>query len=255
MFMIKDTDSRYIYMSRALRETIHLPLGFDVTGKTDFDLFPRIIAQSFRENDQQVFKHDKPLINEVHAVGFFAHAMKWAYSTKFPLHDRRRKVIGLITVNEAYDKVMGRDAEMNRLLPAIEHVNRHFAGAITVAELARRCSYSETHFMRVFKRHLKMTPYAFVEQVRIFHAIDAIRHSNRTIAEIANACGFYDHSAFVKRFKKFSGTTPLRHRREHQKQMDSQHPIALPTGVSALVSDASRNTRGAPSRPSRHRHP
>jgi AraC-like DNA-binding protein len=228
MFMIKDLDSRYIYMSRALKEAVNIPENVDVVGKSDFDLFPKIIAQNFRENDLQVFTKDKPLLNEIHAAGFFNHPAKWAVSTKYPLHDCRGRVIGLITVNEAYDKLMGQDAERNRLLPAIDHVTRHYADAVTVRDLARRCGYSETHFMRVFKKHMKMTAYAFVEQVRMFHAVDAVRHSRTPIARIAVNCGFYDHSAFVKRFKKFTGIAPLRYRRQYQQRLDTKRGLAVP---------------------------
>ena len=51
MFMIKNLDSRYVFMSRALKEAIHLTPGFDVVGKSDFEIFPRIIAESYRQND------------------------------------------------------------------------------------------------------------------------------------------------------------------------------------------------------------
>jgi AraC-like DNA-binding protein len=227
IFMIKNLDSRYIYMSQALREAIHLRPGFDVIGKSDFDLFPKIIAQSFRRNDLVVFKHGKPLINEVHAVGFFAHAMKWAYSSKFPLRNRKGRVIGLITINQDYNEVMGDDDELNRLLPAIKHVLENYAGRIRIGQLARLCAYSESQFTRLFKRRMKMTAYAFVEQVRMQHALDLIQHSATSITQIALESGFYDHSAFVKRFKKFTGTTPLRHRRQHQARLKSERTLGV----------------------------
>ena len=228
MFMIKNLDSRYIYMSRGLREAIHLNAGFEVVGKTDFDLFPKIVAQTFRQNDLAVFKHGKPRINEVHAVGFFAHAMKWAYSSKFPLRNRRGKVIGLITINELYDDVMGGDAELNRLLPALKHIMKNYAARITIGELAKKCSYSESQFTRLFKQHMKMTAYAFVEQVRIHHATEALKHSTKSILDVAQDCGYYDHSAFVKRFKKFTGSTPLVYRRQQRATMNTSPAIALP---------------------------
>ena len=87
MFMIKNLDSRYVFMSRALKEAVHLAPDFDVVGKSDFDLFPRIIAESYRQNDLQVFEHDRPLIKEIHATRFFDHPSSWAWSSKFPLHD------------------------------------------------------------------------------------------------------------------------------------------------------------------------
>ncbi len=231
LFMVKNLDSRYLYMSRALRDAINLPPGQEVVGKTDFDLFPKIIAESFRQNDLLVFKHGKPLVNEVHATGFFAHEPKWTFSSKYPLHNRAGKVIGLITINRPYTEVMGLDAELNRLLPAIEHVFRHYAEAVTIATLAKLCSLSESHFMRVFRQGMKMTAQVFVEQVRMFHAIDAIKHTAHSIARIAQDNGFYDHSAFVKRFKKFTGTTPLNYRRDQQTKLKADRAIALPTGI------------------------
>jgi AraC-like DNA-binding protein len=51
--------------------------------------------------------------------------------------------------------------------------------------------------------------------------------------QIALDCGFYDHSAFVKRFKKFTGTTPLRYRRQEQTKVRAERTIALLDGVTA----------------------
>ena len=228
LFMVKNLDSRYLYMSQALREAINLAPGQEVVGKTDFDLFPKIIAESFRQNDLLVFRHGRPLVNEVHATGFFAHAPKWTFSSKYPLHNHAGKIIGLITINRPYSEVMGRDAELNRLLPALEHVFSHYAEPVTIAALAKRCGFSESHFMRVFRQSMKMTAQVFVEQVRMFHALDAIKHTAHSIARIAQDAGFYDHSSFVKRFKRFTGTTPLHYRRAHQTQLAAAPVIAVP---------------------------
>lgn len=216
MFMLKDLDSRYVFMSQALKEAIHLPPDFDIVGKSDFDFFPRIIAESYRQNDLQVFCHNQPLIKEIHATSFSDHPSAWAWSSKFPLHDSRGRVIGLITINEKYTESTGHDMELSRLLPAIDHVHACYAHRITVGDLARRCSFSESHFLRIFKQRMRMTPYSFVEQVRMFHASDALRRTATSVAQIARDCGFYDPSSFAKRFKRFIGTTPLNYRRQRQ---------------------------------------
>lgn len=228
MFMIKNLESRYIYISRATRQVLNLRPDEDGVGLSDFDLFPKIFAESFRQNDLQVFNHGRVLVNEVHAGGLFGHPINWCFSSKFPLHDRQGNIIGLVIINEMYNKVLGQDAELNRLLPAIEHMMQHYSETITVADLARLCHFSESHFMRVFKEQMKMTAYAFVEQVRMFHATDALKHGASSMTEIALKCGYYDHSAFVKRFKKFTGTTPLRYRRDQQAKLQTDRAIALP---------------------------
>ena len=230
-FMIKDLDSRYVYMSQALREAIHVQPGQEVVGRTDFDLFPRIVAQTFRENDLQVFRDGKPLVGEVHAAMFYEHAPIWAISSKYPIRDREGEIVGLFTINEPYDEVAGDDDELNRLLPAIDHMSRHFSEPLTVADLARLCGYSERHFMRLFKARMQVSPHRFLEQVRMFHAIEALRRTNRPIATVAAECGFHDASAFVKRFKRFAGTTPLRYRRDQQRQVKRERGRALPEGL------------------------
>jgi AraC-like DNA-binding protein len=226
MFMIKDLDSRYVYMSEPLRRAIHRGSESEVVGLTDFDLFPKIIAESFRQNDLLVLREGKTLLNEVHATCFFSHAPKWSFSSKFPLRDREGKIVGLLTLNEPYEELMGKESDLGRLLPAIDYVSKNFASPITVSDLAERCGVSVSHFMRIFKVRLKMTPYAFVEQTRMYHAIELLKAGSLSIMQIAIDCGFYDHSAFVKRFKKFTGTTPLQFRKAQQDRAN-HHPVKV----------------------------
>ena len=203
-------------MSSALRRVIQVDASSDVVGRTDFDLFPKIIAESFRQNDQSVFQHGKPLLDEVHLTCFYNRAPGWSFSSKFPIHDKNGRIIGLVIINELYEKVLGEQAELVKLLPAIE-------------ELAALCGVSASHFMRIFRVRLKMTAYSFVEQVRLHHAMEWLKKGTTGITQIAIDCGFYDHSAFVKRFKKFTGTTPLNYRRQHQAAFANERPIVLPT--------------------------
>ncbi len=251
LFMIKDRDSRYVYMSRALREAIHRNPGQDVVGQTDFDLFPRIIAQSFRDNDLLVLRDGRTLLNEVHAILFYQHAPTWALSSKFPLRDSRGQIIGLITVNEPYDRAAGSDDELNRLLPAIEHLTKHYAQPFCLKTLARACCYSTRHFSRLFRAKLGHTAQQHLEQVRLFHALDAIRHTHQSIGTIAENCGFYDPSAFVKRFKRFAGMPPLKWRRLHQKPIKSERPTVLPQTTPTLEPPSKASPSQSRSRTSR----
>lgn len=68
MFFIKDAAYRYVLMSPAIRETIGLTADDDPAGRTDFDLFPPLIAESFRANDRLVIEQGETLLDEVHVV-------------------------------------------------------------------------------------------------------------------------------------------------------------------------------------------
>ena len=88
-------------------------------------------------------------------------------------------------INEACEDAMGKQAELNRLLPAIDYVSKYYAQSITIQELAAVCQISASHFMRIFKTSLQMTAYSFVEHVRTYHAIEALRSGTASITQIA----------------------------------------------------------------------
>ncbi len=228
MFMIKDLDSRYIYMSGELRKSIDLAPDQEVVGKTDFDIFPKIVAERFRQNDLLVFREGRTLVDEIHATSYYSGPTQWFFSSKFPLRSCEGDIVGLITINRPYDEVVDQDSELNQLLPVMEYIKSNYAEKITIADMAGLCFLSQSHFMRLFKHLMKMTAHGYLEQVRMFHAIDAIKHSSTSIAAIALNCGYYDHSSFVKRFKKITGTTPLRYRHAHQSKNNPAQPVVLP---------------------------
>lgn len=63
----------------------------------------------------------------------------------------------VITINESYDKLVGGDDELNRLLPAIGYMSKNYPDSAAISELARLCAYSERHFMRIFKKRMKVS--------------------------------------------------------------------------------------------------
>jgi AraC-like DNA-binding protein len=228
MFMIKDRDSRYVYMSRELRQAIHFPEGENIVGKTDYDIFPRIVADRFRQNDLLVLAEGKTLLNEIHASLFFDAPAVWSFSSKWPLRNGAGEVIGLITTNRRYSDLMGKDDDLNKLLPSIEMITKQYDQKLNIENLAEACGFSSSHFMHLFREKLGITAHQFLEQIRLHQAISLLKYSSETVATVAQRCGFYDHSSFVKKFKFLTGTTPLRFRRDYRNNVLVGAPSALP---------------------------
>ncbi|MBI1910555.1 MAG: PAS domain S-box protein [Deltaproteobacteria bacterium] len=57
---LKDTEGRYILINRRYEELFNIREQ-DIAGKSDFDIFPRDIAEKFRENDLKALYADKPV--------------------------------------------------------------------------------------------------------------------------------------------------------------------------------------------------
>jgi AraC-like DNA-binding protein len=59
---------------------------------------------------------------------------------------------------------------------------------------------------------MRITPRAWLTSVRLDAAMRALEGSSAPVAEIAQACGFGDQSAFTRRFRRHVGLTPTAYR-------------------------------------------
>lgn len=93
---IKDLDYRYITINKTFEKLFHLERE-DAQGKTDFDYFPKEIAQKFRDVDQQVFTKKAPIsIEEIVPLSDGIHTY---ISEKFPLFDENGKLYALCGIS------------------------------------------------------------------------------------------------------------------------------------------------------------
>jgi PAS domain S-box-containing protein len=217
MFFVKDREYRYVAMSPAICEAIGLRPADEPVGRTDFDLFPPLIAQRFRDNDRLVIEEGRTLADEVQFVVSRAGNTRLVYSSKWPIRSHGGAIIGLVGTNRPHESVAG--DESSRVLPAITRMMRDSASRLSVADLAGECGLSASHFMRLFRQRMGKTAHQFVEQVRIEEARRQLRETALPVAKVAEACGFYDASAFVKRFRLHTGLTPRAYRKRHSGQL------------------------------------
>ena len=79
---------------------------------------------------------------------------------------------------------------------------------ITIARLAYDCGLSASQFARAFRQSTGFPPHRWLLQRRIKRAQDLLLTSNKTLAEIARACGFSDQSHLTRAFGQTVGTSP-----------------------------------------------
>ncbi|HHT41866.1 MAG TPA: PAS domain-containing protein [Firmicutes bacterium] len=93
----KDLEGRKILTNRVDLENQGLTDESQVLGKTDFDLFPRHIAEQFWRDDSTVLKQGKSIINrEELLVEKATGKERWLRTSKLPIHDESGQVIGLV---------------------------------------------------------------------------------------------------------------------------------------------------------------
>lgn len=97
----------------------------------------------------------------------------------------------------------------------IEYIEDNFNRPITVGELAKMCTVSETSFRRIFKETTGESPIKYINRLKIAKAKELLKSSEITVDEIAYFLSFYDKSYFCKTFKNITNLTPAEYRKRH----------------------------------------
>lgn len=100
-------------------------------------------------------------------------------------------------------------ADISRTLAYIrENIKEEFS----LEKLADISSMSKYHFLRTFKSQMGITPFQYINEMRISLAKTMLTATNMTIAEIAYDLGYSNESAFIRAFSRTAGTTPRKYR-------------------------------------------
>jgi AraC-like DNA-binding protein len=213
---VKDRQSRFVRVNEALWRLRGCDAEIDMIGLCDSDMHPQHLADQYIAEDRRVMKSGRPLPNQIWLVPGKGIELKWFISSKIPLFDARKRVIGIAGVMRDLQKAQSLIRPYREMDDAITHVLRHYDQPIEVTRLAELAHLSVSQFDRRFKRLYQMTPMQYVLRVRINAASEALTTSDRSIAEIAIACGFYDQSYFTKQFRRQFGQTPSAYRERYQ---------------------------------------
>jgi AraC-like DNA-binding protein len=90
-----------------------------------------------------------------------------------------------------------------------------FSEDVSLTDLAHLTGLSPFHLVRVFKKHMGITPHAYLIQTRVERAKLHLNGARR-IADIAADCGFSDQAHLTRSFKRQLGVTPGNYRKNIQ---------------------------------------
>ncbi|HOJ33018.1 MAG TPA: helix-turn-helix transcriptional regulator [Candidatus Hydrogenedentes bacterium] len=85
---------------------------------------------------------------------------------------------------------------------------RQHAGCITVAELAEKLHVSASHLRHLFTKYADQSPAELIIRARLEHAVRLLADPQKSIQEVAYACGFSSPYYFSRFFKERTGAPP-----------------------------------------------
>jgi PAS domain S-box-containing protein len=127
----KDATGRKTMANPADLKNLRCKTEAEAVGKSDFDLFPREIAEQFWADDQRVIQ-GQPVINREEFFLDEQGRKRWLLTSKLPLHDPDGKIVGLVGIGRDITARKEAEAKLEEAHKQLLEVSRQ-AGMSEVA--------------------------------------------------------------------------------------------------------------------------
>lgn len=108
-----------------------------------------------------------------------------------------------------------RNKALDKVKLILKYVENNYAKAITIEEMANLCGFSQSHFMKFFKKNMEVSFIEYLNNYRLTMASRLLLSSTSSIIAIAMESGFDNLSYFNRMFKKKYEMTPSEYRRRY----------------------------------------
>lgn len=121
----------------------------------------------------------------------------------------------IITEIMAYKNVT--NTEINHpyaqeLEKAINTIEQNYNTKLHLEDMLQEIHVSKYYFIKLFKQYKGISPYEYLIRFRINQAKKLLLQSDMNVYEIALQVGFDDSNSFIRCFKKYTNSTPLKYR-------------------------------------------
>jgi PAS domain S-box-containing protein len=127
----KDEACRKILVNPADLKNLRCLTEAEAIGKTDFDMFPREIAEKFYADDQKVL-HGEPVLNREEYFFDQESQQHWLLTSKLPLRNRDGRIMGLVGIGRDITEVKEAERKLASLHGQLMQASRQ-AGMAEVA--------------------------------------------------------------------------------------------------------------------------
>jgi PAS domain S-box-containing protein len=121
---VKDGTSRFVLANAAVAQVNGVKSHEDLIGKSDFDFYPKEIAEVFYQSEQDLMRSKQPLYDREEPATDSAGKQVWVLTTKVPLFDSKGEVIGIAGIGRDITLRKNLEIEWQKAKEAAEAASR-----------------------------------------------------------------------------------------------------------------------------------
>lgn len=216
VFFAKDAAGRYTHANRTLLERLRLRDAAELVGRRADELFPAPLGERFAAQDDAVVRAGTDIEEQLELHLYPNRAPGWCLTRKLAWRDAGGRVVGLVGLSRdlepshrAAAQAAGRGDTFSRVAQVVERMQRDYAEPLSIRALADEAGLSIAQLERLFVQLYRLGPRQWLARLRLEAAMVRLAAPEEpSIADVAHACGYADHSAFTRQFKRVVGMSP-----------------------------------------------
>jgi len=199
-FFVKDQAGRYLAVNQSLVERVGFRHKRDILGRHVREIFLAEFAERYTAQDAAVLRTGRPVRDRLELHWYPRRRRGWCLTTKLPLRDAAGTIVGVIGISRDLRAPGDGSIIPVGLADTLVFLEANFGDPVSPSELASRAGLTPVRFARLIKRIFTLTPSQLITLTRLSGASRLLEDTEKSVAEVALACGFYDHSAFTRAF-------------------------------------------------------
>ncbi|CAN7714904.1 MULTISPECIES: AraC family transcriptional regulator [Duganella] len=211
VFFVKDVQGRYVVVNQTLVQRCGQRHKAALLGRTSAEVFARPFGQTYLAQDMAVLAGGASIEDQLELHLYPNRDPGWCLTRKTALRDAAGRIVGLTGVSRDLAMADKKNPAYRKVAAAVALIHEEYGRQLPLAELARTANMSVAQIERYFLRIFHLTPRQMIIQTRV-DAASRLLKGGASVAEIAQACGYGDHSAFTRQFKATTGVTPTQYR-------------------------------------------
>lgn len=216
VYFVKDGGGRYVFVNETLVKRCGAKSKDDLLGKTAAEVFPGPLGEDFEGQDRAILAGGPAIRSQLELHVYPDGRQGWCLTWKRPLKGRDGSVAGLSGISRDIDGVASSPRDLESLAGVMDYVKSHLDEPLKLGDLSEATGLSTYQINQRMEGLLGLSPKQYISRCRIDAACHLLETTEKSLVEIAVACGFSDQSAFTKQFGRVVGMTPGVYR-ENQK--------------------------------------
>lgn len=130
------------------------------------------------------------------------------YIRDMRINEALNRLLTLLMETSWHQGVQGGAPKKMEVARVKAYLEEHYGEKLSLESVAREFYVDKFYLARLFKEQYGITLVTYLQQVRITHAKQQLRFTQKSIEEIGLECGIGELSYFSRVFKKLEGVSP-----------------------------------------------